>query len=96
MTIERDCEHCGKEVLTASTGRRKRFCSDACRKALKRGVSGQNHPSALAVDTTSCFRVERNSMVDLTNNGTSLRVHAGAPICPLTTRDDLIAAIGYG
>src|SRR5215831_12742522 len=45
MTIERDCEHCGKEVLTASTGRRKRFCSDACRKALKRGVSGQNHPS---------------------------------------------------
>jgi len=45
VTIERDCEHCGKEVLTASTGRRKRFCSDACRKALKRGVSGQNHPS---------------------------------------------------
>ena len=39
------CQNCGKELLTASAGRRKRFCSDACRKALKRGVSGQKSPS---------------------------------------------------
>src|SRR5262249_36807982 len=39
------CEHCGQPLLAASAGRRKRFCSDACRKALKRGVSGQKIPS---------------------------------------------------
>ena len=39
------CQNCSKELLTASAGRRKRFCSDACRKALKRGVSGQKSPS---------------------------------------------------
>jgi hypothetical protein len=39
------CQNCSKELLTASVGRRRRFCSDACRKALKRGVSGQKSPS---------------------------------------------------
>jgi hypothetical protein len=43
--ISAACQNCSKELLTASAGRRKRFCSDACRKALKRGISGQKSPS---------------------------------------------------
>jgi hypothetical protein len=38
------CQQCGANLKVATSGRRRRFCSDACRKALKRGISGQKSP----------------------------------------------------
>lgn len=34
----RDCEHCGKPLKLASTGRPKRFCGQRCRKASNRSL----------------------------------------------------------
>jgi hypothetical protein len=47
------CQHCGVELLLATYGRRKRFCSDACRQAAFRnekagmasGTGEENSPS---------------------------------------------------
>src|SRR6476646_5093073 len=42
ITSKSSCQHCGAALWLVTSGRRKRFCSVRCRKALKReGISGQ-------------------------------------------------------
>ncbi|MSS84547.1 DNA primase [Actinomycetaceae bacterium WB03_NA08] len=36
--MERHCEHCGKAIIAAATGRPKRFCGQRCRKASNRAL----------------------------------------------------------
>jgi hypothetical protein len=45
ITSKSSCQHCGAALLLASSGRRKRFCSDACRQAAFRNEKAARYPS---------------------------------------------------
>ena len=42
---KRSCQQCGTKLKLAPTGRRKRFCSDACRQAAFRNEKAARYPS---------------------------------------------------
>ena len=45
ITFHLSCQHCGVELSLAPSGRRKRFCSDACRQAAFRNEKAARYPS---------------------------------------------------
>src|SRR5262249_29904565 len=108
MTIERDCEHCGKELLTASTGRRKRFCSDACRKGSQTRHFRTKHSSPLPslgsegldprvefaqLDRAALGTAKRKSPVDLMSGGRQGHIDAKIRAAFLETEVGFVPAV---